>query len=102
MAITTEKLLKLSQFQTGLQAAKDYTDGEIAKANAEIATVKGNVSTNTDAIATLQDKVDTGDQTVSAYVESQGFLTDADIVIDVATDEEVTQICNTVFGTAAA
>ena len=26
MAITTEKLLKLSQFQTGLEAAKAYTD----------------------------------------------------------------------------
>lgn len=29
MAISTDKLLKLSQFQTGLQAAKDYTDKQV-------------------------------------------------------------------------
>lgn len=203
MAISTEKLLKLSQFQSGLQAAKNYTDGEISKVNVEITTVKGNVSTNSGDIATLksqvsnlqesayddaevrglieanttsigtntaaiatlngnaetagsvnnkiaaaianvmenpdearnsiqelvdwteehaesalelnnkvtangtaitglQDKVDTGDQTVSAYVNGQGFLKTEDVVINVATDEEVTQVCNAVFGTSAA
>lgn len=30
MAISTDKLLKLSQFQTGLQAAKNYTDKQVA------------------------------------------------------------------------
>ena len=30
MAISTDKLLKLSQFQTGLQAAKGYTDKKVA------------------------------------------------------------------------
>lgn len=37
MAISTEKLLTLSQFQTGLQASKNYTDAEIVKVNLEVA-----------------------------------------------------------------
>lgn len=198
MAITTEKLLKLSQFQSGLQAAKNYTDGEVAKVNLELTEIKGNVSTNTGditamkgqieslqesayddsevrgliagntanigansaaittlngsaetegsvantvavavagimenpdetinsiqelvdwtqehaetalqlsnnvsangtAIAGLQGKVDTGEQTVTAYVNAQGFLKAEDISINVATDEEVQTAINSVF-----
>ena len=198
MAITTEKLLKLSQFQSGLQAAKNYTDGEVAKVNLELTGIKGNVSTNTGDISTmkgqieslqenayddsevrgliagntaniganseaintlngsaetegsvantvavaiagvmenpdetinsikelvdwteehaetalqlsnsvtangrtiegLQGKVDTGEQTVSAYVNGQGFLKAEDISINVATDEEVQTAINSVF-----
>lgn len=52
MAINTEKLLKLSQLQTGLQAAKNYTDAEVKK-------VDDKVTTNTSNISTLQSKVAT-------------------------------------------
>lgn len=37
MAISIEKVLKLTQFQTGLQSAKNYTDGKVTELNAEIA-----------------------------------------------------------------
>ena len=41
MAISTEKLLTLQQFQTGLQASKDYTDAGLAKKADKATTLAG-------------------------------------------------------------
>ena len=60
MAISTEKLLKLSQFQTGLTAAKTYTDAKVKTVSdlvgilpegATASTVVGYVDEKTDGIA---------------------------------------------------
>ena len=61
MAITAEKLLKLSQFKAGLQRAKSYTDGEVTKVKdlvgslpegTEATTVVEYVNKKTEGIAT--------------------------------------------------
>lgn len=44
MAITSEKLLKLARFQTGLQRAKDYTDAEVKKVDDKVAQKVGSVT----------------------------------------------------------
>ncbi len=43
MAISTEKLLTLQQFQTGLAAAKNYTDTQVGTVNTKVSTLDGKV-----------------------------------------------------------
>lgn len=56
MAISTDKLLKLSQFQTGLQAAKDYTDKQVTAEQARAKTAEADAKkAGTDAQKTADD-----------------------------------------------
>lgn len=67
MAISTEKLLKLSQFQTGLTAAKNYTDNK--------------VKTVSDLVGTIPDSATA--TTVVGYIDEKtsGIATDANLQI---------------------
>lgn len=67
MAISTEKLLKLSQFQTGLTAAKTYTDAK--------------VKTVSDLVGTIPESATA--TTVVGYVDEKtsGIATDANLQI---------------------
>lgn len=67
MAISTEKLLKLSQFQTGLTAAKNYTDNK--------------VKTVSDLVGTIPESATA--TTVVGYVDEKtsGIATDANLQI---------------------
>ena len=47
MAISTEKLLKLSQFQTGLTAAKNYTDAKVKTVSDFVGTLPEGVTAST-------------------------------------------------------
>lgn len=56
MAISTDKLLKLSQFQTGLQAEKDYTDKQVTAEQARAKTAEADAKkAGTDAQKTADD-----------------------------------------------
>lgn len=67
MAISTEKLLKLSQFQTGLTASKTYTDAK--------------VKTVSDLVGTIPDSATA--TTVVGYIDEKtsGIATDANLQI---------------------
>ncbi len=92
MAISTEKLLTLQQFQTGLTAAKNYTDTQVSTVNTKVTTLEGKVTaleegtyddtevrglinTNTSAISTLNGS---GDGSVTKKVNDaiNQFATD--------------------------
>lgn len=47
MAISTEKLLKLSQFQTGLTAAKNYTDAKVKTVSDLVGTIPEGATAST-------------------------------------------------------
>ena len=47
MAISTEKLLKLSQFQTGLTAAKNYTDTKVKTVSDRVGTIPEGATAST-------------------------------------------------------
>lgn len=56
MAISTDKLLKLSQFQTGLQAAKNYTDKQVTAEQTRAKTAEADAKkAGTDAQKTADD-----------------------------------------------
>ena len=67
MAVSTEKLLTLSQFKTGLQASKNYTDAEITKVNTAVSKKADQTALDaTDAkVATLETQMGTANTNIA-------------------------------------
>lgn len=74
MAISTQKLLTLAQFQTGLQASKNYTDAQVSAVDAK-------ATENAGKIATLEGKVETLEKSGYDDTEVRGLIkTNADAI----------------------
>ena len=68
MAISTEKLLTLAQFQQGLQASKNYTDGQVAAVNTEVKKKADQTALDTTngKVATLETQMGTANTNIAA------------------------------------
>ena len=77
MAISTEKLLKLTQFQTGLQAAKDYADEVAADAKKAGTDAQAAVTQLSQYVGTIPDGATSTDVVSYVQEKTSGIATSA-------------------------
>lgn len=82
MAISTEKLLTLAQFQTGLTAAKNYTDAEVAEVQGAVDALETTVGTHGTDIEGMKSQIQALEEGTYDDTEVRGLISDNGEAID--------------------